>query len=83
MDRTTLRTISRSPNLVSMSHGAPEGPRSLSAERNYRDARMRGNGGPHTSGSYIKSSPVSSIDDYSPTGKISPHGNTSSIYEHL
>ena len=66
-----------------MSHGAPEGPRSLSAERNYRDARMRGNGGPHTSGSYIKSSPVSSIDDYSPTGKMSPHGNTSSINKHF
>ena len=77
LDRTTLGRASRSPHLTSMSHGTPEGPRSLSAERNYRDSRIRGNGGPHMSAIHVKSSPVSSMDDYSPTGKITPQGNFS------
>ena len=78
LDRTTLTGGSRSPNHTSISHGAPEGPRSLSAERGgigYRESRIRGNGSNPLAGVHVKSSPVSSVDDYSPTGKITPQGN--------
>ena len=81
LDRTTLGRASRSPHLTSIAHGTPEGPRSLSAERNYRDARIRGNGGPHLSGIHVKSSPVSSVGDYSPTGKITPQGKIVSNFK--
>ena len=77
LDRTTLGGSSRSPNHTTASHGTPDGPRSLSAERtgaNYRELRIRGNGRSNLSGINIKSSPVSSVGDYSPTGKITPQG---------
>ena len=80
LDRTTSGGAhTRSPNHTSMSHGTPDGLRSISAERtggpSYRDSRIRGNGGGnHLSGLHVKSSPVSSLGEYSPTGKSTPQG---------
>lgn len=77
LDRTTSGGGSRSPSHASISHGAPGVSRSLSAERtgvNYHDSKLRGTGGNHMSGLRVKSSPVSSTGDYSPTGKITPQG---------
>ena len=80
LDRATTSGVAglRSPNASSTTRGTPDGPRSLSAERagsSFRDSRIRGNGGSgHLSGLHVKSSPVSSVGDYSPTGKVTPQG---------
>ena len=63
----------RSPNQASLSHGTSGQvlSRSLSAERagvNYHDPKIRGTRGSHLPGVQLKSSPVSSVGDYSPTG---------------
>ena len=78
LDRTTSGGGTRSPGHASVPHRAPGVSRSLSAERtgvNYHDSKLRGTGGNHlSSGLHVKSSPVSSAGDYSPTGKITPQG---------
>ena len=80
LDRATTSGVAglRSPNATSTTRVTPDGPRSLSAERagsSFRDSRIRGNGGSgHLSGLHVKSSPVSSVGDYSPTGKVTPQG---------
>ena len=86
LDRATTSGVAglRSPNASSTTRGTPDGPRSLSAERagsSFRDSRIRGNGGSgHLSGLHVKSSPVSSVGDYSPTGKVTPQGRFYNIH---
>ena len=77
LDRATSGGGVRSPSHASLSHGTTGVTRSLSAERaggNYHDSKLRGVAGNHFSGVHVKSSPTSSVGDYSPTGKITPQG---------